>query len=130
MVVTVGLPYTMGPLQAEALVHDICTIRAQISSQHTSLNTAQNTTIPAMCAWSQRGSMASSMEAHKQYRRIQWHVLLVLCPRRMRACYTTTKALGIPSLSFVAAFCHVLKIQKLTAIIPNTIFTPPCRSNG
>jgi hypothetical protein len=53
--------------------------------------------------------------------------LIVLCPRRMRACSTTTKTLSIPHFSFVA-LCLVFKI--LRSIIQTHTLHPqsPCRS--
>lgn len=40
--------------------------------------------------------------------------LIVLCPRRMRACYTTTKNLSILRIPFVIS-CHILEMRSPTA---------------
>lgn len=99
---------------------DPCTtIRAQTSSQHTLLNNAQRldtTTLTSCDKYGKHFDLSDrSSQTTMPYSMAR---LLVLCPRRMRACYTTIKALSIPLLSFVAVFCDVLNLLRLTKINP------------
>jgi hypothetical protein len=107
-------PHEMATLQGS--IHALRTSHGQASSQHALQNNAERHRNSDQ-QWSTSGgyygiptTCSQTMAPCSMAR------LIVLCPRRMRACYATTKALSIPFLSFVAAFCHVSNSLKLTTI--------------
>lgn len=99
---------------------DTCTtIRAQTPSQHTLLNHAQRLGITTLTSCEKCGKYLDlSNRGSQTTMPYSMARLFGLCPRRMRACYTTIKALSIPSISFVAVFCDVLNLLRLTTINP------------